>query len=61
MMVVVAACAEELTRMARTAGLDTESVLGMAYNPLKGEWRLSDDTSVNYIAYFQKPGTVRDA
>lgn len=52
---------EELTHMGRKAGLELESVSGMAFNPLKAEWRLAADTSVNYIAYFQKPGTVRDA
>lgn len=52
---------EELTEMGRQAGLNTEHISGMTYNPFVGEWRLANDTAVNYIAYFQKPGTIRDA
>ena len=31
--------------------LQVKEMAGMVYNPLAGEWSLSDDTSVNYIAY----------
>ncbi len=27
---------------------------GFMYNPLRGEWSLSDDLTVNYIAYGMK-------
>jgi polyprenyldihydroxybenzoate methyltransferase / 3-demethylubiquinol 3-O-methyltransferase len=29
---------------------------GFVYNPLSGEWSLSDDISVNYIAFGVKKG-----
>ncbi len=40
------------------AGLELETIAGMAYDPLSGVWRMSDNTGVNYIAYFQKSGLV---
>lgn len=52
--------AEELIMMGRQTGLQLDKVAGMAYNPLTGGWRMTDDTSVNYIACFQKTGAVRD-
>jgi len=29
---------------------------GFVYNPLTGDWSLSDDTSVNFIAFGTKQG-----
>jgi 2-polyprenyl-6-hydroxyphenyl methylase/3-demethylubiquinone-9 3-methyltransferase len=45
----------ELSRYARAAGLDLHAVTGMTYNPLTRVYRLEDDTSVNYLAAYQKP------
>lgn len=39
----------ELARWCRAAGLDLESSRGLEYNPLTRRFRLSDDTSVNYL------------
>lgn len=39
----------ELARMAREAGLDTEELIGMTYNPLTKVYRLEADTDVNYL------------
>lgn len=40
---------EEMVRMLKDAGLTPEPALGMSYNPLGGSWRVTDDTSVNYL------------
>lgn len=34
--------------------LQVEEMAGFVYNPLTGQWSLSDDTSVNYIAFGKK-------
>ncbi len=39
----------ELAQACRGAGLMLEHTRGMQYNPLTGRYRLSDDTSVNYL------------
>jgi 2-polyprenyl-6-hydroxyphenyl methylase/3-demethylubiquinone-9 3-methyltransferase len=39
----------ELTSFARAAGLRRVSLRGVVYNPLGADWRLSPDTSVNYL------------
>jgi 2-polyprenyl-6-hydroxyphenyl methylase/3-demethylubiquinone-9 3-methyltransferase len=39
----------ELAQWCRDAGLLLEHTRGMQYNPLTGRYRLSDDTSVNYL------------
>ncbi|MHB1352515.1 MAG: bifunctional 2-polyprenyl-6-hydroxyphenol methylase/3-demethylubiquinol 3-O-methyltransferase UbiG [Thiobacillus sp.] len=39
----------ELARMAREAGLETEELTGMTYNPLTRVYRLEADTDVNYL------------
>jgi 2-polyprenyl-6-hydroxyphenyl methylase/3-demethylubiquinone-9 3-methyltransferase len=39
----------ELARMAREAGLETEQLIGMTYNPLTRIYRLEADTDVNYL------------
>jgi 2-polyprenyl-6-hydroxyphenyl methylase/3-demethylubiquinone-9 3-methyltransferase len=39
----------ELARWCRAAGLDLEASRGMEYNPLTRRFRLTDDTSVNYM------------
>jgi len=45
----------ELAHDARRAGLDVLQFCGMQYNPLTRGYRLSADTSVNYLAAFRKP------
>ena len=39
----------ELARMTRNAGLETEQLIGMTYNPLTKIYKLEPDTSVNYL------------
>lgn len=39
----------ELLRWSRDAGLGVEASRGMEYNPLTQRYKLSDDTSVNYL------------
>lgn len=39
----------ELARWCRVAGMDLHSSRGMTYNPLTRRFRLSEDTSVNYL------------
>ena len=39
----------ELARMAREAGLETQELLGMTYNPLTKVYKLEGDTDVNYL------------
>lgn len=39
----------ELARWCRDAGLDVQASRGMEYNPLTKRYRLSGDTSVNYL------------
>jgi 2-polyprenyl-6-hydroxyphenyl methylase/3-demethylubiquinone-9 3-methyltransferase len=39
----------ELARMARDAGLDTQELIGMTYNPLTRVYKLEADTDVNYL------------
>jgi 2-polyprenyl-6-hydroxyphenyl methylase/3-demethylubiquinone-9 3-methyltransferase len=39
----------ELARWCRAAGLDLQASRGLEYNPLTRRFRLTDDTSVNYV------------
>ena len=39
----------ELARFCRDAGLDMQQSCGLQYNPISGRYRLSTDTSVNYM------------
>jgi len=39
----------ELARYARRAGLEVGEIVGMTYNPLARTYRLTPDTSVNYL------------
>ena len=45
----------ELTGLARAANLRRGSLRGGVYNPLGAVWRLSGDTSVNYLFAARKP------
>lgn len=46
----------ELTSAARAAGLESEGMNGMTYNPITKQYRLNPrDVSVNYLMAFRKP------
>ena len=45
----------ELLGWCREAGLDAVSTRGMEYNPLSRRYRLSGDTSVNYLVACRRP------
>lgn len=45
----------ELAQWCRSAGLDLRHTCGLEYNPLTEHYRLSDDTSVNYLVATQRP------
>lgn len=45
----------ELMGWCREAGLDAVTTRGMEYNPLSRRYRLSGDTSVNYLVACRKP------
>jgi 2-polyprenyl-6-hydroxyphenyl methylase/3-demethylubiquinone-9 3-methyltransferase len=44
----------ELAGFARRAGLESDDLIGMTYNPLNRTYRLEADTSINYIATFRR-------
>jgi 2-polyprenyl-6-hydroxyphenyl methylase/3-demethylubiquinone-9 3-methyltransferase len=44
----------ELVGFARRAGLESDDLVGMTYNPLTRAYRLEADTSINYIATFRR-------
>lgn len=45
----------ELGRWCRDAGLDAQGFKGMGYNPFSQRYRLTDDTSVNYLLACRAP------
>lgn len=45
----------ELTRHCRVAGLELQHTRGLAYNPISRRYRLTTDTSVNYMLAARKP------
>lgn len=45
----------ELSRWAREAGLELLGMEGIAYNPITGQFTLSRDLDVNYLAAFARP------
>ena len=45
----------ELASYCRHAGLEIEHTKGLEYNPLTRRYRLSDDTSVNYLLAVRRP------
>ncbi|MQL88827.1 hypothetical protein Taro_021399 [Colocasia esculenta] len=45
---------EELVLMLQRASISVQEMAGFVYNPFTGEWALSDDVSVNFIAYGAK-------
>jgi 2-polyprenyl-6-hydroxyphenyl methylase/3-demethylubiquinone-9 3-methyltransferase len=44
----------EIAGFARAAGLETDALIGMTYNPFTKTYRLEADTSVNYIMSFRR-------
>ena len=48
----------ELAGWGRDAGLDLRDLAGISYNPLTRAFRLSSDTSVNYLAHFRRRAAV---
>jgi 2-polyprenyl-6-hydroxyphenyl methylase/3-demethylubiquinone-9 3-methyltransferase len=48
----------ELARWGRAAGLELLDLTGITYNPLTRSFRLSSNTSVNYLARFSRPTTA---
>lgn len=45
----------ELTRFCRTAGLQLQHISGLAYNPVSRRFRLTENTSVNYLIAARRP------
>ncbi|KAL3638276.1 Hexaprenyldihydroxybenzoate methyltransferase, mitochondrial [Castilleja foliolosa] len=45
---------EELVLILERASISIQEMAGFVYNPLTGRWSLSDDISVNFIAYGTK-------
>jgi 2-polyprenyl-6-hydroxyphenyl methylase/3-demethylubiquinone-9 3-methyltransferase len=44
----------EIRSITETRGLDVSDVTGVSYNPVTDRWRLSTDTSVNYLLLAHK-------
>jgi 2-polyprenyl-6-hydroxyphenyl methylase / 3-demethylubiquinone-9 3-methyltransferase len=51
----------ELARWGRAANLELEDLRGITYNPLTRAFRLSPNTTVNYLAHFRAAGVDRGA
>jgi len=47
---------DELERLLEDAGLTVRHVQGVAFDPLRWDWRLSSDTDVNYMVVAEKRG-----
>ncbi|XP_057956217.1 ubiquinone biosynthesis O-methyltransferase, mitochondrial [Malania oleifera] len=47
---------EELVLVLQRASITVQEMAGFVYNPLTGRWTLSDDVSVNFIAFGTKNG-----
>ena len=41
----------ELSRWAKSAGLQPDEIIGLSYNPLSSKYRLCRDTDVNYLMH----------
>lgn len=48
----------ELSGWARHSGLDLAGMEGIVYNPVTGQFSLSSDIGVNYLAAFRKPAAA---
>jgi 2-polyprenyl-6-hydroxyphenyl methylase/3-demethylubiquinone-9 3-methyltransferase len=49
---------DEMRAALAAAGVDMFDERGLSFSPLSGEWRLSDDTGVNYLAAARKPASA---
>ena len=47
---------DELQRLLEDAGLTVGTMQGVAFDPLRWDWRLSSDTDVNYMVVAEKRG-----
>ncbi len=47
---------EDVRRPLEAAGLATEEATGVVFNPLSGQWKISEDTSVNYMVVARRAG-----
>ncbi|KAM0933679.1 putative methyltransferase [Dioscorea sansibarensis] len=50
---------EELVLILQRTSISVKEMAGFAYNPLTGEWSLTDDLGVNFIAYGVREGDVQ--
>ncbi|XP_039142741.1 ubiquinone biosynthesis O-methyltransferase, mitochondrial [Dioscorea cayenensis subsp. rotundata] len=50
---------EELVLILQRTSISVKEMAGISYNPVTGEWSLSDDIGVNFIAYGAKEGDVQ--
>ena len=48
---------DEATHALTDAGLLNERTVGVSYSPLSGSWKLSSDTSVNYMVVATRPAS----
>ncbi|MBA4225851.1 MAG: bifunctional 3-demethylubiquinol 3-O-methyltransferase/2-polyprenyl-6-hydroxyphenol methylase [Hyphomonas sp.] len=46
---------EDVAGPLESAGMETEPAIGVSFQPLSGEWKLSGDTSVNYMVVARRP------
>ena len=46
---------EDVSGPLQQAGLETDPAIGVSYQPLSGAWKLSADTSVNYMVVARRP------
>lgn len=44
----------EMARGLRAQGVSLQNLKGVTFNPIRDEWRLSDDIAVNYLAAFRR-------
>uniref|UniRef100_A0A1J3D348 Ubiquinone biosynthesis O-methyltransferase, mitochondrial n=3 Tax=Noccaea caerulescens TaxID=107243 RepID=A0A1J3D348_NOCCA len=51
---------EEVTMILQRASVDVKEMAGFVYNPITGRWLLSEDISVNFIAYGTKRKDLGD-
>jgi 2-polyprenyl-6-hydroxyphenyl methylase/3-demethylubiquinone-9 3-methyltransferase len=46
---------DEIERPMSAAGLTVQPPQGVSFNPITDQWRLSDDTKVNYLMVAARP------
>lgn len=46
---------EDVSGPLQGAGLETDPPIGVSFQPLSGAWKLSEDTSVNYMVVARRP------